>query len=156
VFADLRLPENPEDLSKAGYVRDFSHGGKAGDSIQLWRHPSGETLEFHKKKTGFPERNKFGQKTDRGNDHYHRNGRHNKPYFPGDEIPDPPQICQQTANACYPEEETSEFSTGDPVVNGYGPVIFLLPLTGSDAFGAADSAEDPVPEGLPLRPAFGW
>jgi RHS repeat-associated protein len=104
----MKLPANPAGLGPE-WTLDPTHRYPHG---QRWRHPSGDYLDFHPGKG-----DNHG-----GKDHWHHNrkgrkhGSKQNPLYPGDEIPDPPPICEdqtqsQPADAEEQDESASERSS---------------------------------------------
>lgn len=105
------LPADPSGLP-SDWVLDPSHRDLNGS---LWRHPSGDSLEFTKGRPGKPRW--------RGRDHWHHNGDHEDHLKPGDEVPDPAPQCGEpvpdtdpTGDPLEDIEDEMEFSPPPPEV----------------------------------------
>jgi hypothetical protein len=123
----MKLPPDPSGLGPE-WTHDPVHPGR-------WRHPSGDTLDFHKGDPTLPK----GRRTNWSRtDHWHHNG---EDYHlrPGTEIPDPPSVCDE-----------GNFSPGVP--NDGEPNQLSLPPGWIDGFGVPGASPTPFPI-LPL-PGF--
>jgi RHS repeat-associated protein len=90
---EIKLPNDPSGLP-GDWQLDPSHRDPNGER---WRHPSGDSLDWHKGRPGMPGW--------RGKDHWHHNGG-NKHLPPGAEVPDPPEDGESCGDECQQKVAT--------------------------------------------------
>lgn len=102
----LKLPADPSQLPPEWTV-DPSHLDPNG---VRYRHPSGDTLDFH--------RGRPGERGWKGRDHYHRNGE-DEHLKPGSEVPDLPTVCRDTSSTYATPGDQSNYYD-DMIDNFFG------------------------------------
>jgi len=107
---ELILPDSPAGLPD-GWYHDPSHRNPNGE---MWRHPSGDQLEWHPGQEGAPGW--------RGRDHWHHNkGKDHLP--PGIEVPDPIEPME-------PCEFSFSSATSTKLDVPWWAFLFLIPVVG--------------------------
>jgi RHS repeat-associated protein len=112
----MQLPADPSGLGP-DWTLDPTHLDPNGS---LWRHPSGDFLEFNKGRPGMPGW--------RGRDHWHQNGNHDEHLNPGDVVPDPAPQCGEPVPDTSPVGEPEE-DLLDEIEFSPAPAEVVVPVT---------------------------